>query len=66
MRYFLFATFIVILIGFAMYEPTAKPRPIVVAPAAPGEILWDCDLQSLTTRRGEIVADCVELEKHRP
>lgn len=58
-HYFLFATIVVLMIWFAIYEPAIKPRPIVVAPTVPGEILWDCDLQSLTTRRGEIVADCV-------
>ena len=54
MRYFLFATMIVGIIFAAMYEPT-KIRPFF--PVA--EIIWDCDLQSLKTKRGEVVVDCV-------
>ena len=54
MRYFLFATVIVGIIFAVMYEPT-KLRPLFPV----GEIIWDCDLQSLKTKRGEVVADCV-------
>ena len=54
MRYFLFATVIVGIIFAAMYEPT-QIRLLFQA----GEIIWDCDLQSLKTKRGEAVADCV-------
>jgi len=57
MRYFLFATMVVGIIFAAMYEPT-KLRPLFPV-ANPGEIIWDCDLQSLKTKRGEVVADCV-------
>ena len=55
MRYFLFATVIVGIIFAARYEPT------VIRPLFPlaGEIIWDCDLQSLKTKRGEVVVDCV-------
>ena len=57
MRYFLFATMVVGIIFAAMYEPT-QIRPLFPV-ANPGEIIWDCDLQSLKTKRGEIVVDCV-------
>ena len=43
------------IIFAAMYEPP-KYRPLF--PAA-GEIIWDCDMQSLKTKRGEAVADCI-------
>ena len=59
MRFFLFATVIVSIIFAAMYEPT-QIRPLFpVANPSAGEIIWDCDLQSLKTKRGEIVVDCV-------
>jgi len=59
MRYFLFATMIVSIIFATMYEPP-KDRPLFpVANRSAGEIIWDCDLQSLKTKRGEVVADCV-------
>ena len=54
MRFFLFATMVVGIIFAAMYEPP-KYRPLFQA----GEIIWDCDLQSLKTKRGEVIADCV-------
>jgi hypothetical protein len=54
MRYFLFATMIVGIVFAALYEPP-KYRPLF--PTA--EITWDCDMQSLKTNRGEVVADCV-------
>jgi len=59
MRYFLFATLVVGIFFAAMYEPP-KYRPLFpVANLSAGEIIWNCDLQSLKTSRGEIVADCV-------
>ena len=59
MRYFLFATMIVGIIFAVMYEPP-KYRPLFpVADLPAGEIIWDCDMQSLKTKRGEVVADCV-------
>lgn len=58
MRYFLFATIIVGVIFAVMYEPP-KNRPLFpVANLSTGEIIWDCDMQSLKTKRGEAVADC--------
>ena len=56
MRYFLFATMVVGIVFAAMYQPTEK-RPLF--PVAVGEIIWDCNMQSLKTKRGEVVADCV-------
>ena len=54
MRYFVFATVIVGIIFAAMYEPP-KNRSLFLSA---GEIIWDCDLQSLKTKRGEVIADC--------
>ena len=57
MRYFLFATVVVGVIFAAMYEPS-QLRPLFPVTNL-GEIIWDCDIQTLKTKRGEIVADCV-------
>ena len=59
MRYFIFGA-IVVGGGLFLLEFIQRPTATtIITDENKNEIIWHCDLGSLKTKKGEMVADCV-------
>ena len=62
MRYFIFGAIVVVGGGLFLLEFIHRSTATIHRPTATtdeNEIIWHCDLGSLKTKKGEMVADCV-------
>lgn len=61
MTYYFWSAIVLAFVMLALAEPSKKQPLVWPVPATNlpvGEMIWDCDLQTLT-QRGNVVADCI-------